>query len=77
VLRDWVVRASGDPLTIASSIRAAMREVDPDLPVSRLRSLEQVRHFRGAAAVQLIALWPVRALALVLAAVGIYGRDGV
>jgi len=26
VLRDWLWRASGDPLTIASSIRAAMRE---------------------------------------------------
>ena len=74
VLRDWVVRASGDPLTIASSIRAAMREVDPDLPVSRLRSLEQVRNISVAPQRFNLSLFGLfAALALVLAAVGIYG----
>jgi len=74
VLRDWLVRASGDPMTIASSIRRAMREVDPDLPVSRLRSLEQVRSISVAPQrfnLSLFGLFAV--LALVLAAVGIYG----
>ena len=74
LLRDWVVRASGDPLTIASSIRGAMREVDPDLPVSRLRSLEQVRSISVTAQRFNLSLFGLfAALALVLAAVGIYG----
>ena len=74
VLRDWVVRANGDPLAIASSVRAAMREVDPDLPVSRLRSLEQVRNVSVAAQrFNLLLFGLFAALALALAAVGIYG----
>ncbi len=74
VLRDWVVRTSGDPLAIASSIRAAMREVDPDLPVSRLRSLEQVWNLSVAPQRFNLSLFALFAtLALVLAAVGIYG----
>ncbi len=74
VLRDWVVRASVDPLTIASSIRSAMREVDPDLPVSRLRSLEQVRNISVAPQRFNLSLFGLfAALALLLAAVGIYG----
>src|SRR2546430_1610068 len=74
VLRDWVVRANGDPLAIASSVRAAMREVDPDLPVSRLRSLEQVRDVSVAAQRFNLSLFGLFAtLALALAAVGIYG----
>ena len=74
VLRDWVVHTSGDPLAIASSIRTAMREVDLDLPVSRLRSLEQVRNISVAAQrFNLLLFGLFAALALVLAAVGIYG----
>jgi len=74
VLRDWVVRASGDPLPLASSIRAAMREVDPDLPVARLRSLEQVWNLSVAPQRFNLSLFGLFAtLALLLAAVGIYG----
>jgi putative ABC transport system permease protein len=74
VLRDWVVRASGDPMTNALSLRAAMRELDPDLPVSRLRSLEQVRSISVAPQrFNLLLFGLFAALALVLAAVGIYG----
>ncbi|PYU65539.1 MAG: hypothetical protein DMG49_23995 [Acidobacteria bacterium] len=74
LLRDWVVRTNGDPLTIASSIPAAMRQVDPDLPVSRLRSLEQLRNISVAPQRFSLSLFGLfAALALVLAAVGIYG----
>jgi len=74
LLRDWVVRANGDAMNIASSIRAAMREVDPNLPVSRLRSLEQVRSISVAPQRFNLSLFGLfAALALLLAAVGIYG----
>jgi putative ABC transport system permease protein len=74
VLRDWVGRASGDPMTNALSLRAARREADPDLPVSRLRSLEQVRNISVAPQrFNLLLFGLFAALALVLAAVGIYG----
>jgi len=42
VLRDWVVRTSGDPLTLAPAVREAIWSLDKDLPISRVQTMEQV-----------------------------------
>jgi putative ABC transport system permease protein len=74
VLRDWVIRTSGDPLNVAQSVREAIRSVDATLPVSRVQTMEQVR----SASIMpqqfsLVLFGSFALLALLLAAVGIYG----
>jgi putative ABC transport system permease protein len=69
-----VVRASGNPLSLATAAERAVHEVDKDLPVSDVRSMDQL--MSGAIARQrltLALLLGFGLLALVLAAVGIYG----
>jgi predicted permease len=69
-----VVRASGNPLSLATAAERAVHEVDKDLPVSDARSMDQL--MSGAIARQrltLALLLGFGLLALVLAAVGIYG----
>jgi putative ABC transport system permease protein len=69
-----VVRTAGDPLALAAAVRRAVSEVDPDEPVSNMRSMEQV----FAADVldrntQMMLVAVFAALALVMASVGLYG----
>jgi putative ABC transport system permease protein len=69
-----VVRTTGDPLTLTAAVRRAVSEIDPDEPVSSIRSMEQV----FAADVldrntQMTLVAVFAALALVMAAVGLYG----
>jgi putative ABC transport system permease protein len=69
-----VVRSQGDPAVLTSSVRAAVRAADPELPVYSARTLDELVSERTAQrrlAVLLISVFA--ALALVLAAVGIYG----
>ena len=74
ILRDWVVRTSGDPIRIASSIRSAIWKVDKNLPITRVRSMEEVRSISLASQRMNLLLFGLFAvLALVLATVGIYG----
>jgi len=72
----FVVRAAGDPLALANPVRRALASLDPDLPAAHLGALDE----RLAAAGVLVQsrfnatlLAAFAALALVLAAVGIYG----
>jgi putative ABC transport system permease protein len=69
-----VVRTAGEPLGLSSALRRQVRELDQDLPVINLSSMEQVIHesvkeprFRAL----LIGLFA--GVALLLAAIGIYG----
>jgi len=69
-----VLRARSDPSGLAGPLRAVLRDVDPRIPPSAVFALEEVR----ARACWVSRLWgrmlgQVAALALVLAALGVYG----
>jgi putative ABC transport system permease protein len=69
-----VVRTAVDPLSLATSVRNAIWAVDKDQPVSNINSMEHI--VAGAVARQrfsMLLLAVFAGLALVLAAVGIYG----
>ena len=69
------VRVAGvDPASVASAVTVAVRQVDPDLPLADVRTLE--RRTSAALAPRRFALWLFQAfalLAMLLAAAGIYG----
>ncbi|HSM59473.1 MAG TPA: ABC transporter permease [Longimicrobiales bacterium] len=69
-----VLRTSADPATLAPALRAAIREVDPRIPITDLSTLEQ-RVGRSVAAPRagLLLLGAFGVVAVLLAAVGIYG----
>jgi predicted permease len=74
ILRDWVVRTNGDPERLASSVRSAIWQVDKDLAITRIRTLEEVRSLSLASQrIHLLLFGLFAALALVLATIGIYG----
>ena len=74
ILRDWVARTAGDPLTAASPVRSAIWSVDKDLAVTRVRTMEEVRSLSIASQrLNLLLFALFAALALVLATVGTYG----
>jgi len=69
-----VTRASGDPSSLASAVRQQASAIDKDVPVSSLLSMEDV--LSGSLAPRrfnLVQLVAFAGVALVLAAVGIYG----
>ncbi|HEY2799077.1 MAG TPA: ABC transporter permease [Chthoniobacterales bacterium] len=69
-----VIRTKVDPLSLAATVRNAIWEVDKDQPVSDIRTMDDI--VSAAVARQrfsMLLLAVFAALALVLAAVGIYG----
>jgi putative ABC transport system permease protein len=69
-----VLRASVDPASIASAARRAVAAVDPNLPIVRLSPMRAI--VAGSLATSRfvsLLLGAFAALALVLAAVGVYG----
>jgi predicted permease len=70
----WVVRTSGAPAAAATGMRQAIGAVDPLLPFAAFRTLDEVKSAALAQQrFQAALLGMLAALALVLAAVGIYG----
>jgi putative ABC transport system permease protein len=72
--RDLVIRASVDPTSLAAAVTAKVREVDPDQPVSNIRTMEQVlgeQFQQRRTGTTLLGVFA--ALAMLLAALGIYG----
>jgi putative ABC transport system permease protein len=73
-LRDWVVRAPVEPAALAAPIRQAVAAVDATLPVTHVRAMAEWQ--AAATATQQFTLSLVSvfaAIALVLAAIGLYG----
>jgi putative ABC transport system permease protein len=70
----YVVRTSGDPAALGEPIRRALAGLDPALPISEMRPLaDYVTEARGAQRFTMILAAAFAAVALLLAAVGLYG----
>ena len=74
VTMKFAVRASGDPLALSAAVKQEMLKVDPSLPLTNMRSLEQIvgrslaeQRFYST----LLSLFA--AIGLLLAGVGVYG----
>ena len=69
-----VVRSAGSPSLVASSLVQAVHQIDPDLPVSNLRSMDDViARSMAQRRIVMVLLAVFAAVALLLATVGIYG----
>jgi predicted permease len=69
-----VLHTSVPPLSLAPEIRRAIRDVDPDLPIARLNTLDQsVANTLQVRRIMLALLAIFASTALLLACVGIYG----
>jgi putative ABC transport system permease protein len=72
--RDLVIRTSGDPMTLVSAVREAIRSVDPAQPVSNIATMEDLlTKETGSRRLGMILLSAYAGLALLLASLGIYG----
>ena len=66
--------AAGDPAALAPSLRAAIRSIDPALPVSEIHTMREiVAGVNGRARFQTLLLAAFAGAAALLAAIGIYG----
>jgi predicted lysophospholipase L1 biosynthesis ABC-type transport system permease subunit len=69
-----VVRAASDPMMLAGSLREAVASLDPTVPVSEIRTLDQLLASSVATSrFTTLLLATFAAVALTLAAIGIYG----
>jgi putative ABC transport system permease protein len=69
-----VVRTAMAPMRLAPAIRAAVRELDKDLPMSEIGTLaNSISHSTRSQRFSVTLLSAFAALALLLAAVGVYG----
>jgi putative ABC transport system permease protein len=69
-----VIRTFGDPLSIVPAVRRAVAELDKNLPVSDIRTMDQVTNETlSLTKFFTLLLTTFAGLALLLAAVGIYG----
>ena len=70
----FVVRAKSNPLGLVTAVRAQVAHLDKDQAVSEIVTMDQLlSHALGARRVNVLLVGIFAAIALVLAAVGIYG----
>jgi putative ABC transport system permease protein len=71
----WLVaRTTGEPLQAAAGVERAIHSIDKDLPVSSVRPMDQLLgNSLAARRLTLVLMGSFAALALLLAAIGVYG----
>ena len=70
----FTVRTAGDPLAALGTVRAAVRSVDPDLPVAGVDTMERlIDQSTGSRRFAMLLLGGFALLAMVLASIGLYG----
>jgi predicted permease len=76
---DWgpdtlVIRTQGEPTALAPAVRRIVASIDPDQPISELRTMDEIVDLNVADRQQQMTLLGAFAgLALVLASIGLYG----
>ncbi len=71
---ELVIRTQGEPTSIAPAVRRVIASVDPDQPISELRTMDEIVDLNVAdRQQQMTLLGSFAALALVLASIGLYG----
>jgi putative ABC transport system permease protein len=71
---ELLLRTTGDPLLLSNAVREAVWSIDRDLPIPIIRTMEQVMSERVAQRrLNMLLLGLFALVALILAAVGIYG----
>ncbi|MFI5372475.1 MAG: FtsX-like permease family protein, partial [Candidatus Eisenbacteria bacterium] len=70
----YTVRTAGDPLAALGSVRAAIRAVDPDLPIANPSTMERlIEQSTGSRRFAMLLLGGFAVLAMTLASIGLYG----
>ena len=70
----WVLRTAGDPALLAGALAAAVKAVDPTVPVADVRPMtDRVRAAMAETRFALALIAVFAAIAVVLATVGLYG----
>ena len=70
----YLVRTTGDPAALAPAVRATVRGVDPTLPIYETRPLDaNLERARGVERFTMVLVAAFSVMALVLAAIGVYG----
>ena len=68
------VRTAGEPAAVRNDVAAAVRSIDPDLPLVNVRTMTEIVRERFASDRRNVALYGgLAAVALLLAALGVYG----
>lgn len=71
---ELVVRTAVDPASLTNSLRASVREIDPDQPLGRVATLQHVvDNSLGSQRFSLALFSTFAGVALLLAAIGLYG----
>src|SRR6185312_11441567 len=70
----FVVRSSGDPTRLVAAIRRAVASVDPDIPLARIRTIDELVSDASAnARFATLVMSSFGVMALALAMIGLYG----